>query len=191
MLWVRSSCSSTHGKQWLIHTRGIVNSFGTFQAYYKAHFLSHRSSFDISWIGSVQACLTLILSQLVGPLYDMGFMTILVWIGAFLVTFGMMMTSLCTRFYQVLLAQGFCIGIGSSLLYIPSVMVCVTHCRRRKGLALGISSVGSSLGSIIYPIVFNQTEPDIGFGYAFRVMGFLALGTCVISLAVIRRVSGA
>ena len=190
MLWVRSSCSSTHGKQWLIHTRGIVNSFGTFQAYYKAHFLSNRSSFDISWIGSVQACLTLILSQLVGPLYDMGFMTILVWIGAFLVTFGMMMTSLCTRFYQVLLAQGFCIGIGSSLLYIPSVMVCVTHCRRRKGLALGISSVGSSLGSIIYPIVFNQTEPAIGFGYAFRVMGFLALGTFVISLALIRHVSG-
>ena len=57
---------------------GLVNGFGTFQAYYKDQHLSSTS--NIAWIGSVQSCLTLILSVLSGPLFDMGFLRALLWL---------------------------------------------------------------------------------------------------------------
>lgn len=39
--------------------------------------------------------------------------------GSFLQVLGLMMTSLSTKYYQVLLAQGICTSIGMSAIYVP------------------------------------------------------------------------
>lgn len=41
-------------------------------------------------------------------------------------------------------------------------------------------------GGVIYPILLHKLLPQVGFGWATRSLGFLALGTCAISIAVLR-----
>ncbi|KAF9888994.1 hypothetical protein FE257_008164 [Aspergillus nanangensis] len=169
-----------------LNTWGVINSFGVFQAYYKDDLLRHVSNSDISWIGSVQACLLLIVGVATGPLFDIGYFYALLVTGSFLVVFGMFMTSLCTEYWQVMLAQGITIGLGSGCLFIPSVAIVSTYFTTKKSFATGIAAAGSSLGGIIYPIVFARLQPRIGFGWATRVIAFLMLGMMLICIAVMR-----
>lgn len=137
------------------NTFGILNTFGVFQTYYESGDLFTASSSDISWIGSLQSFLLLLTCFLSGPIFDRGMLRLLLLVGSFGVVFGFMMLSLCHEFYQALLAQGFCIGIGSGLLFIPSVAILPTYFNTKLGAAIGIAASGSSLGGSIYPIVFN------------------------------------
>ena len=96
-----------------------------------------------------------------------------------MIPFGFFMTSLCTSYWQTMLAQAFLIGIGNGLLFVPSV---TTH----TALANGIAASGSSFGGIIYPIVLRQLYPRIGFPWAVRVLGFIALATAGSSFLIMR-----
>lgn len=166
--------------------RGVVNTFGVYQHYYKSTLLRDVSDSDISWVGSLQACLLLIIGVATGPLFDIGYFYVLLTAGSFLVCFGMFMTSLCTEYWQVMLAQGVCVGLGSGCLFIPSVAIVSTYFTTKKSFATGIAASGSSLGGIIYPIIFVRLEPQIGFGWATRVIAFLMLGMFLVCIAVMR-----
>jgi predicted MFS family arabinose efflux permease len=121
-----------------------------------------------------------------GPLFDRGYFYALLWTGSFLVVFGMMMTSLCHHYWQVMLAQGLVVGVGFGCLFVPSVAIVATYFSSKKSLATGIAATGSSLGGVIYPIMFQRLQPIIGFGWATRVIGFVALATLSISIAIMR-----
>lgn len=41
-------------------------------------------------------------------------------------------------------------------------------------------------GGVIYPIVFRQLQPRIGFGWATRVIAFIILGTLIVPLTVMK-----
>jgi MFS family permease len=81
-----------------------------------------------------------------GPIYDAGYFHELLICGSFLVVFGHMMLSLCTVYYQVLLAQAVCIGIGTGMLFVPSVAILSTYFNTKLAFAMGIAASGSSLG---------------------------------------------
>lgn len=169
------------------NTWGILNAFGVFQTYYESGALFTRSSSDISWIGAIQATMLLMVGFITGPIYDRGNLRLLLIIGSFGIVFGHMMLSLCKTYGEVLLAQGFCVGIGAGCLFVPCVSVLPTYFSSRLGMALGLAVSGSSLGGIIYPIVLNQLIGPLGFGWAVRVIGFIALGTLLIPIAVMRQ----
>ena len=122
-----------------------------------------------------------------GPAYDAGYFRHLIIAGGFLIPFGFMMTSLCKEYWQVMLAQAVVIGIGNGLLFVPSVAILPQYFTTHKALANGLAASGSSFGGIIYPIVFRQLYPRIGFPWATRVLGFIALATCLISIVVMRQ----
>lgn len=97
------------------------------------------------------------------------------------------MTSLCREYWQVVLAQGIVVGLGNGFLWVPSVATIPQYFSTKKALATGIAAAGSSIGGIIYPITFRKLEQEIGFGWAVRVMGFIALGTMAFSIAVMKQ----
>ena len=114
-----------------------------------------------------------------GPLYDFGYFRALIFVGSFLVVFGMMMTSICTHYWQIMLAQGLVVGLGSGCLFVPSVAILPTYFSTKKAFAQGIAASGSSLGGVIYPIIFRQLQPSVGFGWATRVIAFIMLVTLI------------
>jgi MFS family permease len=123
-----------------------VNSFGVFQTFYQSDLLRSQTPSNISWIGSVQTFLILVGAALVGPLFDRGYLPILIRVGSFLVVFGTMTVSLCTEYWQFLLAQGVTVGVGLGCLFLPSVAVIAHYFAKRKSAALGVASAGGSLG---------------------------------------------
>jgi len=168
------------------NTWGLLNTFGVFQTYYEAGELFQETSSNIAWIGSIQAFMLLFIGFVVGPIYDRGFLRSLLIIGTVLVVLGFMMLSICKTYWQVLLAQGFCVGLGAGCLFVPSVAILPTYFSRKLGLAVGLAAAGSSMGGIIYPIIFYRLVNQIGFGWSVRVLGFICLATLLIPIAIIR-----
>ncbi|KAG0651361.1 Aspyridones efflux apdF [Hyphodiscus hymeniophilus] len=165
---------------------GVVNTFGVFQSYYEVFFAGKATPSDISWIGSIQSFLLMFLGVAAGPLYDSGYFYVLIGIGTCLVVFGLVMTSLCVEYWQVILAQGLCTGIGTGCFYVPAIAILPQYFSTRKALATGLAASGSSLGGIIFPIVFRQLEPAIGFGWTTRLLALISLVTCLLSISVMR-----
>lgn len=132
------------------NTWAITNTWGVFQSYYGLELLHDSDPSAISWIGSIQAFLLLVVGSLTGPVYDAGYFRELLWGGSFLVVFGHMMLSLCTKYWQVLLAQAFCVGIGMGMLFVPGVAIISTWFSSRLAVATGIAAAGSSLGKVSY-----------------------------------------
>ncbi|KAL7626112.1 hypothetical protein AAE478_002882 [Parahypoxylon ruwenzoriense] len=168
------------------NTWGILNAFGVFQTYYESRALFDRSSSDISWIGSIQSFMVLLGGVFAGPIYDRGYLRALLIVGSFGIVFGHMMLSLCTQYWQVILAQGLCVGLGAGMLFVPCVSIIPTYFSTKLGLAVGLASSGSSVGGIIYPVVLYQLLDKVGFAWSVRVMGFIALGTLLIPIAVMK-----
>ena len=127
-----------------IENRGIVNTFGVYQTYYMSSLGETPS--NISWIGSIQAYLLLLIGVATGPLYDAGYFRHLIFTGSFLVVFGLMMTSISSVYWQVMLAQALCIGFGCGCLFVPSVAILSTYFSTKKAFVTGIAASGSSLG---------------------------------------------
>ncbi|KAI1446290.1 MFS general substrate transporter [Annulohypoxylon stygium] len=168
------------------NTLGLLNGFGAFQTYYEESLLRNESPSAISWIGSVQIFFLMAGGVFFGPLYDLGYARSMLVAGTFLVTFGFMMTSISTEYYQIFLAQGLCVGIGTGCLYIPAITLVPAYFTTRRALAMGISGVGSSLGATLYPLIFERLQPQIGFGWTVRIIAFINLAMCSYAVVIAR-----
>lgn len=144
------------------------------------------SNSDISWIGSIQAFLLCSATVFAGPVFDRGHPRFLITFGTFFVVFGLMMTSLCTSYWQLMLAQGLCVGVGQGCLFLPAIAIIPSYFTTKKAFAMGIAASGSSFGGIIYPIIFHRIQPQVGFGWATRVIAFIALATLSIPIVCIK-----
>ncbi|KAI5284480.1 hypothetical protein KEM55_001050, partial [Ascosphaera atra] len=151
---------------------GTVNTFGVFQSYYKNELVPNETSSNISWVGTIQSFLLLIVGLLIGPLFDAGRLRSLIFAGTCFLVVGFMTLSVCKELWQIILAQAFCGGIGAGCLYIPALAVLPQYFSTRRALATGVSVSGASLGGVIYPIMFRQLQPKVGFGWATRIIGF-------------------
>lgn len=170
----------------LVATWGLVNTFGVYQTYYETTLLPSSSSSAISWIGSLQASLLMLVGVVAGPLYDAGYFRHLLISGLFLIVFGQFMTSLGTQYWQLLLAQGICVGVGMGFIMLPSTAILSQYFTTKRAFVIGISSSGSPLAGIIFPIIFSRLVPRIGFGWATRVIAFILLGLSVIPITFMR-----
>lgn len=84
----------------MFNSWGIANTFGAFQTFYEGALLSQESPSNISWIGSIQAFLLLLVGGIcTGPIYDAGYLRELVLVGSISAVFGMMMTSICREYW--------------------------------------------------------------------------------------------
>jgi MFS family permease len=165
---------------------GLVNSFGVYQAYYRTGPLANFSSGDVSWIGTLQGSLLLIVGVLSGPLFDKGYFRCLLVTAGIGVVFSLMMLSLAQTYYQVMLSQGVLLGICLGFLYVPSVALIPLYFKSWRGVALGLATAGGSFGGVIYPLIFRYLLTNIGFGWANRIIGFVALVTLAMAAILIR-----
>jgi hypothetical protein len=93
-------------------TWGVASSFSAYQAFYQQDLLADHTPSEISWIGTSQVSLLGFTGVVSGALYDRGYIRALLIVGGTMVVFGFMMLSLAKEYYQVILSQGLCIGLG-------------------------------------------------------------------------------
>jgi MFS family permease len=93
------------------------------------------------------------------------------------------MTSLCTQYYQLFLAQGVLLGLSMSLIFCPSMAVVLRRLPHRRGLAIGLTVGGSSIGGVIWPIMLEQLllHDSLSFGWVLRIVAFTMLPLLAIA----------
>lgn len=188
----------------LFATWGLVNSFGVYQTYYEGHTQfwpsssspsSSSSSSAISWIGSLQGAILMLLGPVSGPLYDAGYFLPLITSGLSLIVIGMLMTSFSSAYWHILLAQGVCVGIGCGLAFLPATAVLAQYFARKRVVAMGMASVGSPIAGMVFPVIFTKIEAAIrgkeeeenkAFQWATRVIAFILLAACILPVACMR-----
>ncbi|GAM43298.1 hypothetical protein TCE0_047f17999 [Talaromyces pinophilus] len=170
----------------MVNTWGLINAYGVFQTYYATTLLPDTSPSDIAWIGSIQGFLMLILAVIFGWALDAGYFFLLSVCGVVFQVLGLMMTSLGKEYWQLVLAQGICVGIGSGCFLVSAFTIVGTYFSTRRSYAMGWTATGSSVGGIIYPIVVRRLIVQVGFPWAVRAMGFIVLGTLAISISLLR-----
>lgn len=59
------------------------------------------------------------------------------------------------QLYQIILSQGFGLGIGVGMLYLPGLAVIAHHFAKYRTVAMGIVMTGSSCGGVMFPIMIK------------------------------------
>ncbi|KAI1464492.1 MFS general substrate transporter [Daldinia caldariorum] len=157
---------------------GYGAAFGIYQLYYTETLKLPAS--QISWIGSIQIFINNLVCTVAGRLADAGYARETVLGGSFIALLGTFMSSLATQYWQIFLSQGVCTGLGLGLMYMPTVTVVTSYFKKRRALALALSTAGTGTGSIIFPATVQYLIPQIGFAWAVRCAGFVALTIVII-----------
>ncbi|KAF2967510.1 hypothetical protein GQX73_g6069 [Xylaria multiplex] len=165
----------------LFSSFGIVNCSGVFVQYYATGPLSDYSSSDITWITSLQAFLVTGSNLVVGRLFDSYGTRWILPIGTIIYSFGLMVLSLSTKYYQIVLSQGIVCGIGAAIVFNCASNSAITWFYKYRAAALGIVVAGSSIGGIVLPILMSHLIPKIGFPWTVRILGFIVLLFCGVA----------
>ena len=168
----------------VISTWGFIISFGVFQIHYESKL--NRPPSDISWIGSIQLFLTFLIGTVSGRALDAGYFHQAFGAGMALQMVGIFTVAEATSYWQVMLAQGVCMGVANGLQFCPTLSLLSTYFAKRKGLAIGIVASGSSVGGLIYPSIVRELLPKVGFAWTVRVLGFVTLATNLLAIAFLR-----
>lgn len=177
----------------MFNTWGVILSYGVFQAYYDSNSTGtngihlYASPSSVAWIGSTQAALLLLIGGLCGRLYDAGYLRCLLFTGWFLISLGFFMAPLAKAYWQILLSQSICVGIGMGCLLVPSVATVGTWFSKYRGGAFGIVSSGGAMGGIVLPIMLQRLLDTLGFSWTLRTLGFISFTTLAVVAALLRQ----
>lgn len=150
---------------------GFVSSFGFFNNYYSQEFLKDTPTSTIAFIGTLQIALVNSLAAVAGSLCDFYGIKWLYMGSGSGIAIGLLVLSFAQpgRFWQVFLVQGLLVGFASAFAAQPALTVVSQHFKRQRALALGLVNAGSSLGGIIFPLMFERLLPVLGFPWMLRV----------------------
>ncbi|KAJ5676118.1 hypothetical protein N7462_009015 [Penicillium macrosclerotiorum] len=167
----------------MFNTFGYINAFGIYESYYRSTFLKNESESNIAWIGSLQVFFMFSAGLVSGPMMDRYGPKIIIVPCSMLFVLSVMLTSLCTEYYQFMLAQGLLGGLMNGLTYTPALTAVNQYFFQKRPLAMGIASSGSSLAGVIFPVALNRmlNHSHLGFGWTVRVLGFLMLALSIVA----------
>ncbi|CAO2654668.1 Nn.00g114010.m01.CDS01 [Neocucurbitaria sp. VM-36] len=166
---------------------GFTSCFGILQEYYSSHQLRDGSMDDIAWIGSLASFIQFAGGAIGGPMFDR-FGAWMLRPATIVYVLGLMMVSLCTSYYQFMLAQGVLMGSAVAFLQFPAFAVASQYFDKKRAAALGLIVSGSSIGGVIFPIVLSKmlNSSHIGFGWSIRIIGFIILPFMLFACFAIR-----
>lgn len=126
----------------------------------------------------MQLFLELACGPIGGKLFDAGHCKVAVFAGSVLFLFSFFMISLAKpdQYYQLFLSQGVGMGLGCSLIFLPTTTIATQHFKSRRAFAMGIVVSSGCLGGVIFSIMLNKLiHSSVGFAWAVRTAAFVAL----------------
>jgi MFS family permease len=99
-----------------------------------------------------------------------------------------MMVSLCSEYYQFMLAQGVLMGSAVAFLQFPAFAIVAQYFDKKRAAALGILVSGSSIGGVVFPIVLSKllNGTTVSFGWSIRTIAFIILPFMLFACVVLR-----
>lgn len=168
----------------LCNTWGLMLSFGIFQPLYVEWL--HQTESNISWIGSINVFLLFFAGTISGRLADAGYIHVVVSTGLALQLIGVFTMSAADKYWQFMLAQGLCLGLGCGCLFTPVLSTAASYFTTKRMFALAIVTTGTSTGGMIFPAIAERLLNTTGFSWMIRVMGFVMLFNAIIILLLLR-----
>ncbi|TLD21552.1 hypothetical protein PspLS_08910 [Pyricularia sp. CBS 133598] len=163
---------------------GYPATFGMYQLHYVSNLGLPGS--QIAWVGSVQTFLAYALCVVAGRLADAGYIRSTVSVGSVFVVVGTLATSWAVQYWQILLAQGLCTGLGLGLITTPTLTVVNSYFDSKRSVAVASATVGTGVGSIVFPAVVQLLIPQVGFAWAVRCSALVALIFCSVGVVLLR-----
>lgn len=101
---------------------------------------------------------------------------------------GLLLLSQVQAYWQLPLIYGLILSVGGFLAGpIVAQSLVVRWFNNRRGLALGISTLGTSVGGLVFPLLFAFCISSGGWRFAMMVMSAIVLAFLPLSWIVLRR----
>lgn len=124
-----------------------------------------------------------VFAPIIGRLLDSHSIRLLTIIGICIFCLGLCVVSITTAVWQVIFVYATILPIGGSLAgALPAQVVTTRWFDKKRGMALGISSLGTSIGGFIFPPIVTALTGEFGWRSAHL---FLALICAIIMLPTI------
>lgn len=170
----------------LVINFGFLNAVGAIQAYVLNHQLAGEKVSSVSWVFSIYMCLPFFLGVFVGPVFDSKGATPLLIAATVLLFGGFMAVSFSNLIVAFIFSLAICMGLAQALAITPLVSSISHWFLLNRGKAMGMATLGGSIGGIIWPIVLNNLYDSVGFGWGIRICGFICLAGSITSVVLVK-----
>jgi len=163
---------------------GIINTFGIIYVQMRDQYSESDSevSLKTAFVGSTCTGVTFLMCIVASILSDRVGIRPTALTGAVLALAGLLSSAFIEKLEYLYLTYGVILGLGSALVYSPSLVILGHYFKKHMGLVNGIVSFGSSIFTIALTRILPYLLETIGIKYVFvflaglqSIMFFLAL----------------
>ncbi|XP_017282901.1 monocarboxylate transporter 9a isoform X2 [Kryptolebias marmoratus] len=128
-----------------------------------------------AWVGSLVAGVGLIASPVCSACVDnFGARPVTIFSGV-MVAGGLMLSAFAPNVQFLIFSYGIVVGLGCGLVYAATLTITCQYFDKRRGLALGIVTTGTSVGAFIYATAQNELIVLFGLDGCLLIIGAIAL----------------
>uniref|UniRef100_A0A1A8PUH2 Solute carrier family 16 (Monocarboxylic acid transporters), member 9a n=1 Tax=Nothobranchius pienaari TaxID=704102 RepID=A0A1A8PUH2_9TELE len=128
-----------------------------------------------AWVGSLVAGVGLIASPVCSICVDnFGARPVTIFSGL-MVAGGLMLSAFAPNVQFLIFSYGIVVGLGCGLVYAATLTITCQYFDKRRGLALGIVTTGTSVGAFIYATAQNELIVLFGLDGCLLITGAIAL----------------
>ncbi|XP_029306305.1 monocarboxylate transporter 9-like [Cottoperca gobio] len=128
-----------------------------------------------AWVGSLVAGVGLIASPVCSACVDnFGARPVTIFSGV-MVAGGLMLSAFAPNVQFLIFSYGIVVGLGCGLVYAATLTITCQYFDKRRGLALGIVTTGTSVGAFIYASAQNELIVLFGLDGCLLIIGAVAL----------------
>ncbi|OWB57914.1 hypothetical protein B5S28_g3896 [[Candida] boidinii] len=165
---------------------GLINSTGAIQAYIAVHQLESVSNATTAWIFSLFLGCSYCGGIVSGILFDETGVKIPFILGSVLLVGGLFITANAESIGSFIGGFGIVCGLGCALCMNPLMGVVSHWFKKKRAMAMGLATLGGSVGGIVFPLMLNSLYPKVGFVWAIRILAFVCLIILVLSFIMIK-----
>lgn len=120
---------------------------------------------------------TFLVSMVSGVLTDIVGLQTTTFLGGAIACVGFILSSFATdEIYVLYFTYGVMTGLGGALAYTPSLTILGHYFKKYMGIVNGVVTAGSSVFTIVMPVVMEFFLQRTGLKWTLRVLGMIAAG---------------
>ncbi|XP_008319778.1 monocarboxylate transporter 9 [Cynoglossus semilaevis] len=128
-----------------------------------------------AWVGSLVAGVGLIASPICSACVDnFGARPVTIFSGV-MVAGGFILSAFAPNVQFLIFSYGIVVGLGCTLVYAATLTITCQYFDKRRGLALGVVTTGTSVGAFIYASAQNELIALYGLDGCLLIVGAVAL----------------